>query len=86
MSAIIDHGLRGWQAIKAGNADYSHNDMATNLTDALANMMHAATLLRLDFHACLAMAEAHWRAEWSEDASDGRTWDGEPIFYTEAGR
>lgn len=37
-----DRAEYGHRAVKAGSPDYGRNDAQTDLTDALANMMHYA--------------------------------------------
>lgn len=54
----------GARAIGQGTPDAAENDPQENLTDTLANMMHAAAESEdLDFDAALASAEQHFSAE-----------------------
>jgi hypothetical protein len=52
---------RGREAISAGAQDTG--DAAETLTDALANMMHAASADGIDFLACLRRAQVHYGEE-----------------------
>ena len=56
----------GRSAVRAGTPDHTHNDEATNLVDALANLMHYAVERDLGWTTALGSAERHVAAERSE--------------------
>ncbi|MEW6775055.1 MAG: hypothetical protein AB1405_02060 [Bdellovibrionota bacterium] len=53
----------GERAVTNGTPDTPHNDALTNLTDALANMMHFAHAQELDFGKALEAARVHFGDE-----------------------
>lgn len=60
----------GASALAAGSPDYGENDNRTDLVDCLANMMHYAESLGLDFTDAIESATMHFDAEVEEESED----------------
>lgn len=65
-----DRANYGLAALQAGTPDYSSNDQQTSLIDTLANLMHEANRIGLDFNVAVASATTHYYEEVAEEDTD----------------
>jgi hypothetical protein len=63
MQTNEDRAGFGYRAIVAGSPDIGMNDDQTDVTDALANIMHYCESKGLDFDMAVGSAEGHFSAE-----------------------